>query len=835
MTNLGRFLADEKHPWKKPVHQFSGVPIITYTAFMLEFFSKYACSEADIDAVLQMIHSVSVPGNKLPKNHKEICKITDELIVHHQKHMICPCGFFTFKKEQICPACSRTNSDAQRYYTIPIIPRLQQMFETPSLAKLLQENQGGDSLVMNDIHSTPSWRDFQQEMGGESTVAISYCSDGFNPYHHQATSRNYSIWAQSGIILNLPVQIRTQMKYAMLFGLICGPSTPANLNSFNRIIVEELLLLKDGVMAYDGLRKKLTLMKGGLMMLVCDVPGAAKEQHRVQHNALKACPHCKVEGEHSCILEKVIFLGSRKFLPPDDLLRRDTSFPSGNIEKDVVFPRVDKEEMLAARCLDSMKVQQLFGNGKAVQSLTTGFTKDTGRHGSHQWFRLGLDLSQRHAPVEPMHAIKVVAEHLVRLLNGTEDGAKVRAEERSRGRFIDYCPDSVYRMHSKKAPPTASISTDVQEQVPEMQSHGPGKRTRSSKPVLPPAPFTLTKEEKEKADMRLKNVKVPVDFGDLPATLFSKTTGMKSHTWMKIFTSGILRYILRDALGTTQRQTFFEFLSALECLYSREIEVAGLDQMEAQWHRVLALMERDFPCALKGTVMHLMHHLPRYIRMFGPVSNFWMFPFERMNSTFSKAIAGARYPELAAIKHMEIQWMLTILRAAGYLGDVRNIHNPESSLAGGRSRSHTLTDEEYGHLYDMFEEMGITWGTNRCITMHQHAKRFVSKEGSMVTYRGSFLDCSTATNCSIVSCSTNAGKTVVGHAMFFFNHINNLGQQNIIASVDWVGFAREDKPSKCLQVLEEEGPVHRCFVPLDSLSSPLVHAWEDSVLWIPSL
>ncbi|OWF53799.1 hypothetical protein KP79_PYT20995 [Mizuhopecten yessoensis] len=93
--------------------------------------------------------------------------------------------------------------------------------------------------------------------------------------------------------------------------------------------------------------------------------------------------------------------------------------------------------------------------------------------------------------------------------------------------------------------------------------------------------------------------------------------------------------------------------------------------------------------------------------------------------------------------------MLIILRAAGYLEDVPNIHNNrEASLAGGRSRSHVLpTDGECGQLDDMFQEMGI------------------------------------ATTSSIVRCSTNAGKIVVGHVMYFFSNVDNSGQRNNIASV----------------------------------------------------
>lgn len=49
-----------------------------------------------------------------------------------------------------------------------------------------------------------------------------------------------------------------------------------------------------------------------------------------------------------------------------------------------------------------------FFNRKSTDTLASAFAQQTGRYGSNHWFRLGLDMQQKHAPVEPMHAIKVL-------------------------------------------------------------------------------------------------------------------------------------------------------------------------------------------------------------------------------------------------------------------------------------------------------------------------------------------------------------------------------------------------------------------------------------------
>ena len=52
---------------------------------------------------------------------------------------------------------------------------------------------------------------------------------------------------------------------------------------------------------------------------------------------------------------------------------------------------------------------------------------------------------------------------------------------------------------------------------------------------LPPAPFTLTAEEKVIADRRLGLVKVSINFSVIPATLFTRICGgVKSRTWLQV-------------------------------------------------------------------------------------------------------------------------------------------------------------------------------------------------------------------------------------------------------------------------------------------------------------
>ena len=195
-----------------------------------------------------------------------------------------------------------------------------------------------------------------------------------------------------------------------------------------------------------------------------------------------------------------------------------------------------------------------------------------------------------------MHLLKNIVEHIVHLVSGVEDSSKVRAEERSRGRFLDAC-----RVNTK------------------------GK--------LPPAPFRLTKAEAKTASDRAVSVQVPIGFGWKPSPFFtsSATVGMKSHSWKQLVETSILRYCLKGVLGQQQRLTLFTFLNVLSMLCCETVNWLSLEQLELDLHESLALLERDFPVSLHVMVFHLLHHLPFYLKRFGPPHVFWMYPYERFN------------------------------------------------------------------------------------------------------------------------------------------------------------------------------------------------------------
>ncbi|CAC5382472.1 unnamed protein product [Mytilus coruscus] len=104
-------------------------------------------------------------------------------------------------------------------------------------------------------------------------------------------------------------------------------------------------------------------------------------------------------------------------------------------------------------------------------------------------------------------------------------------------------------------------------------------QTKYPKTALPQAPYVLTAEEKKEADRRLSDIKVPVNFGIIPATLFQKIVGgTKCHTWL-------------------QRTSLVNFLLVLEEAYGTSFDMTLIDSFEQRWHEALCMVERDFPAS----------------------------------------------------------------------------------------------------------------------------------------------------------------------------------------------------------------------------------------------
>ncbi len=290
--------------------------------------------------------------------------------------------------------------------------------------------------------------------------------------------------------------------------------------------------------------------------------------------AYQGCCYCCEQGEYSKVLSKMVYLGHRKFLKRDDPLHKDKNFPHPT---DPSSP-------------PALKTMEFVDGANARHAAATTakdkklIERETGCKGSYSLRRLPGHDSFLSIPPDPMHLLKNIAEHVVRVISGPEDSVKVRMEEEKRDRF---------------------------------QSSWVEYASTPARGRLPPAPFRLQSEDLAVANKRAMSVKVPFGFDWMRRPVFqTKSTGMKSHEWKQLISTGILKYCIRGLLGKRQRATVFELCDVVAQLCAEVIDVHELDALEVRVHRVLALLERDFPVSLHVIVFHLLHHLPTFLKRF---------------------------------------------------------------------------------------------------------------------------------------------------------------------------------------------------------------------------
>ena len=128
-----------------------------------------------------------------------------------------------------------------------------------------------------------------------------------------------------------------------------------------------------------------------------------------------------------------------------------------------------------------------------------------------------------------------------------------------------------------------------------------------------------------------------------------------------------VKFCIRGLLGKDQRDTLTELCDVTHLLCAETVNIKEVDALEYRVHRVLSLLERDFPQSIHVITTHLLHHLPMYLKRFGPTYGFWMFPMERFNSWISRRILNRRFPEANVMETYRLFEFASFLQLTGQL------------------------------------------------------------------------------------------------------------------------------------------------------------------------
>ncbi|KAK9071785.1 hypothetical protein SSX86_008214 [Deinandra increscens subsp. villosa] len=206
------------------------------------------------------------------------------------------------------------------------------------------------------------------------------------------------------------------------------------------------------------------------------------------------------------------------------------------------------------------------------------------------------------------------------------------------------------------------------------------KVQNNNKVYLPPACFSMDKEEKDIFCRVLKKVKVPHGYASNISRCIDlkppKLSGLKSHD-SHILMQQLLPLALRNVLPKQVRYPVMKLCRYYRQLCSKVLNPNDLVQMESDIGKILCDLERIFPPSFFDIMVHLSVHLASEAKLGGPVHYRWMYPIERLLSTLKSYVRNRSKPEGSIAEGYLAEECLSFCSL--YLSsDVETIHNKTS-------------------------------------------------------------------------------------------------------------------------------------------------------------
>lgn len=330
----------------------------------------------------------------------------------------------------------------------------------------------------------------------------------------------------------------------------------------------------------------------------------------------KACPICS-EGtcaKHLKHSKKMSYMSHRRFLPRDHPYRSQKKAFNGKKESRLAPSPLSGEEILERMELLNFS----WGKNKVNSSSAKDDTRTHCFKKKSIFFRLDYwkYLPIRHV-LDVMHIEKNVCQSLIgTLLNipgATKDGFATRMDLVEGG-----------------------LRPELAPKIGE-------KRT-----YLPPACYTLSKDEKKRVCKTLLEVKVPEGYSSNFRNLVSmkdlKLCGLKSHDYHTLMQQ-LLPIAIRSVLPKHVRYAITRFCLFFNDLCSKSFAAPKLDEMQNDIVKTLCLFEKYFPPSFFDIMVHLTVHLVREVKLCGPVYLIWMYPFERYMKILKGYVCNRNRPE----------------------------------------------------------------------------------------------------------------------------------------------------------------------------------------------
>jgi hypothetical protein len=442
------------------------------------------------------------------------------------------------------------------------------------------------------------------EFAGDSrNIRLAFATDGFNPFRTMNVS--YSIWPGICIPYNFPPSMCMKQSNFILSLLIPGRSGPgSDMDVFLEPLINDLLdMFNKGVRTYDASEREFFQLRAAVLWTITDFPGLGYASGSVTAGGA-ACPDCHSE---TCSFtlgngSKTCYMDHRRFLNENHPFRFDADKFGGKTEfRPAPIPLTGQQILDHTKDLNTVFGKDPSGKKQKSKRRKEGEPLVIFKRRSI-WFKLPYwkTLLLRHN-FDFMHIGKNVSESFLNTFLGTakksKDNLNSRLDIRSLGIRSDLHP------------------VEVDDQL-----------------YLPPAPYTMSPDERKLFCQILKGVKFPDGYAsDIRHNVHvneRKIFGLKSHE-SHIILQRLLPLAVRKILPEMVCAAVIRVSNFFKKLSSPVIQISDMESLEADIAETLSLLETIFLPSFFDIMVHLMVHLPRQARIAGPVHFRSMWPIER--------------------------------------------------------------------------------------------------------------------------------------------------------------------------------------------------------------
>lgn len=641
-----------------------GCDAFTKLSFLVTIFHLkclHGWTQESFTSLLGVLSAALPEEANLPKNYHAAKKIIRGLGLDYVKIHACPKDCMLFygdqAKQETCHICNTSRwaerkkkgeatktkgykkkpAKILRYF--PLIPRLKRLYaneQTASDMRWHDEGRTKDGLLRHPADGQ-AWNDFNLRYPNFSAdsrnVRLGLSSDGVNPYRNMNIS--HSTWPVLLIPYNLPPWICMKQTSFILSMIIPGPDSPGNdIDIFLQPLIDELLQLWEGVETFDASSRKKFSLRAVLMWTLNDFP-ALGNLYGWSTKGKYACPSC-ADLTRSIYLKKgrkCSYMGHRRWLPQSHPYRRRRNHFNGMEEKELAPVTLSGSAVL--RMMDGKTF--LYGKGKVhpEEEQSSGHKakakkKGNGKKQGKKRKRVQREKQQGKKEKKPEDWIKKRSiffklpywEH--NLLRHNLDVMHIEK---------NVCDNFVGTLLnvSGKTKDNLKARLDLEELGIRPELH-PQLDNKGNK-VMPDAPFTMSRDQKEILCSVIQNLRTPDGFASNLSRCVDvkecKLSGLKSHD-CHVLIEEILPIALRSCYPSKDvMKIVVDLASFFKGLCSTVLDTSELDKLQERIVRILCDMERVFIPSFFTIMVHLLVHLVEEAKFGGPVHYRWMYPIER--------------------------------------------------------------------------------------------------------------------------------------------------------------------------------------------------------------